>query len=216
MTPSILRIILGCAVLLGVAIVANIFADRQRTIGESNHVGAQAELAGERGERQTTNSRTAEQDRLLRAIRRELHARGYLPTLPDSDTLDVLTQAAVLAFEFDRNLALTARASHAVLKSIVFSQPTATVSAGIPASPEASQFVQEIQRALVRLGYSKAAPNGQLDRETRNAIRTFERARGLEASGRPSASLVISLGSVFDAARLATTPKRQAATSNKG
>ena len=41
-----------------------------------------------------------------------------------------------------------------------------------------------IERLLNRLGYSAGAADGAIGERTRNAIRAFERARGMEVRGR--------------------------------
>jgi peptidoglycan hydrolase-like protein with peptidoglycan-binding domain len=44
--------------------------------------------------------------------------------------------------------------------------------------------VRELQRLLNRLGYGAGRPDGVIGARTRDAIREFERARGMEVRGR--------------------------------
>ena len=203
MTPSILRMVLIVAVILGVGVVLNLFRGQEQygRLNQAGPVPAQP-VAIDRGRTTTKQSRAANAKRLLGAVRRELQSRGYL-TAAAGGPIDVATHAAILAFEDDFDLSLTATPSNGILKALVFT-PTATGGnrRRVPETEVARELIGEVQRALAHLGYGQPDITTELDNETRRAIRKFERARGLQVSGRVSAPLIVSLGPAFDAARV--------------
>jgi peptidoglycan hydrolase-like protein with peptidoglycan-binding domain len=54
--------------------------------------------------------------------------------------------------------------------------------------------VQEIQKALVQVGYLKEEPNGRWDDPTRDAMRRFQVDHGFVATGLPEAKSLMKLG----------------------
>ena len=194
MSPAKMRFVLAISLILGLAATFNVLGH-----GSSNE--RTTTVAGERPSRvahATTRALadpSAQSDIAhLAAVRRELMARGYLPT-PGAGTLDARTRAAILAFEYDHGLTLTATPTEKVLKNLIFQVSQQTREGGERAmTPAAITFIEQIQRALARVGYARFDPTGRIDGATRSAIRAFERARGLENTGRISADLVDSLG----------------------
>ena len=59
-------------------------------------------------------------------------------------------------------------------------------------TPTAS-LITRAQKLLNKLGYDAGPPNGQLDDQTRDAIKSFERRNGLEETGEVSIPLVTKL-----------------------
>ncbi|MGI9475237.1 MAG: peptidoglycan-binding domain-containing protein [Hyphomicrobiaceae bacterium] len=189
--------------MLGIGVIANIFSSQQQHAARSGaEVVAGQTVATKRTIAGTRNDQKAKARRRLSAVRRELESRGYLTT-PEADPTGVDIKAAILAFEFDHNLQLTALPSEAVLKALIFTH-TATGGARRvrPQTAAARELVGEVQRALAHLGYGQPNITAELDTATRKAIRKFERARGLQVSGRVSAPLVARLGPAFDATQV--------------
>jgi peptidoglycan hydrolase-like protein with peptidoglycan-binding domain len=127
----------------------------------------------------------------VRAIQLELAAQGFGP-LPSDGSVGLATRAAIIAYEHDRGLALTATPSEQLLKRLLLgggdagpAHPAAEV-----ASSEAKQVIAEVQRALADLGYLPGVADGRLTAETERAIREFELDKGLIPKGRISAELV--------------------------
>lgn len=202
MTSSILRTVLVVALILGVGVVLNIFKS-QHSAGVQHATLVPAKPTPAEPTRETTKrTREADARRLRDAVRRELQSRGYL-TQRAGGPSEVATGAAILAFEFDYGLDLTARPSNALLKALVFTHdPAGRPAHDVPKTIAARDLIAEVQRALAHLGYGRSRITTELDDATRKAIRKFERARGLQISGRVSAPLITSLGPAFDAARL--------------
>ena len=129
---------------------------------------------------------------LVQVIQRELAERSYFPGRPDG-RLGVLTRAAILAFEQDHGLALTADASETVLSSILLGAVPAAGATGSGVGPEAKQLIKLVQGLLIGAGFKAIERTGRLDAATEQAIRTFEQRNGLAARGRISANLVTML-----------------------
>lgn len=207
MTSSILRTVLVLALIMGVGVVLNIFKSQHNAgVQHASPVPVKPTLA-ERTRAITKRTREADATRLRDAVRRELRSRGYL-SQDAGEPSEVAAGAAILAFEFDYGLNLTATPSNALLKALVFTHDPAGRSAhGVPKTIAARDLIAEVQRALAHLGYGRSRITTELDGATRKAIRKFERARGLQISGRVSAPLITSLGPAFDAARLGSIAK---------
>lgn len=123
-------------------------------------------------------------------IQRELIERGYEPG-PIDGVVGLMTRAAVMAYEFDEGLAITAEPGQALLKHLVFGG-TSMRGDGNPrsASENARRVTRSVQELLVRLGYAGGPATGEQDAATRSAIRAFERDHGMAPTGRISGRLV--------------------------
>lgn len=203
MTPAILRMVLIVAMILGVGVVYNLFQSQEPTVVAQPAGLVPAPTQAVQNVRRTTKqSRAAAAVRVRTAVNRELQSRGYLAPGTGRPS-GIATSAAILAFEDDHNLSLTATPNNRVLKALVFAQTAA--GGKRQAAPEteiARKLIGEVQRALTHLGYRRGDITNQLDGATRKAIRKFERARGLQVSGRVSAPLIASFGPAFDVKRV--------------
>jgi len=131
----------------------------------------------------------------VRAIQRELKARGYGPLAGDG-VMGMATRAGIMAFEHDHGLGLTGEASEELLKRILLGAPPDTVPAGAAKirSVQAEQVIRAAQQRLAALGYRIARVDGWLGEDTVKAIREFEMDKGLVPKGRISAELMARLG----------------------
>jgi peptidoglycan hydrolase-like protein with peptidoglycan-binding domain len=142
-----------------------------------------------------TTTASSDSAELTRAIQRELKARGY-----DTGAVDgvpsLVTRAAIMAFEADHGLALTAEPRQDLLRAIVLGSGGETLTPGEAATepgPQAVLVIRAVQQALQGLGYRTGAADGRLGTETVTAIRRFEAAQGMKESGRISGPLVARL-----------------------
>ena len=203
MTPSTLRMVLFVATILGVGVVYNLFQSQEPAVVAQPAGLVPAPTQAVQSIRRTTKQSRADAAKRVRAaVNRELRSRGYLAPGAGQPSA-IATHAAILAFEDDHNLKLTATPNNSVLKALLFAQ---TAAGGkrrtVPATEMARKLIGEVQRALTHLGYRRGDITSQLDDATRTAIRKFERARGLQLSGRVSAPLIASFGPAFDVKRL--------------
>lgn len=63
---------------------------------------------------------------------------------------------------------------------------------GMPGETPTASLVTRAQKLLNKLGYDAGLPNGQLDGQTRNAIKSFERHNGLAETGEVNIPLITS------------------------
>ncbi|MEL6287914.1 MAG: peptidoglycan-binding domain-containing protein [Pseudomonadota bacterium] len=132
----------------------------------------------------------------VRAIQRELTARGYQPG-PVDGIAGVMTRAAVMAFEADERMRLTADPSEALLERIILGGVgPSPAGPGASVGPQAQELTRSVQAALVRLGYAPGAIDGIARGQTAAAIRKFEADHSMVATGRISGRLVAEIARV--------------------
>jgi peptidoglycan hydrolase-like protein with peptidoglycan-binding domain len=138
---------------------------------------------------------TADRSDLIRAVQRELKAKGYETGAVDG-VAGLVTKGAIMAYESDMGAQLTAEPREALLQHLVLGSAEigrAEADGGTPAGPEAEAVIRAVQRAFRQLGYLTTLPDGRLNDATRRAIRKFERDRKLKESGRISGELLAKL-----------------------
>lgn len=207
MTTAGLRLLAGICVCLSVGVIANVLLLQGEGAGHirgGHKVSAVADRVSAPAPRGVGQQRSSLSgaDRLrapvqpprqlIRVIQRELAQRKYFHGRADG-RLSVLTRAAIMAFEQDHGLALTADASETVLSSILLGAVPAAGGAQRTVGPQAKQLIQLVQGLLIKAGYDDLQRTGRLDAPTRQAIRAFEARRGVVAKGRISAKLVAML-----------------------
>lgn len=133
----------------------------------------------------------------IRSVQQELGRRGYQPGVADG-TPGLVTRAAVMAYEHDQGLPLTADPSPEVLAHLRHGTSAPGAAIGLEANAprttgSADQVIRAVQQALGQLGYLASAPDGLASDETVRAIREFEMDSGLVPTGRISGPLVARL-----------------------
>ena len=119
--------------------------------------------------------------RLHVALHRELVRRGYsnqLQARPNGLRL------AILAYEFDNGLPLTGDPTEALLKRVLFDGNQGPRGSFTDRAELNAKLVMEAQRMLAGLGFFRGTFSGRMDVWTSNAVRDFERHRGIPLSGR--------------------------------
>lgn len=129
---------------------------------------------------------------IVRGVQRELNARGYEAGQPDG-VAGLQTRAAILAYEFDYGLKLTATPDQDLLSSIILG--TSNAGGARPAAPlevtrEASAVIEMVEQALTASGYQTGKEKGTFSAQTARAIREFELDQKLPESGRISGPLM--------------------------
>jgi len=128
--------------------------------------------------------------RLHIALQRELARRGYanqLQVRPNGLRL------AVLAYEFDNSLPLTGEPTEALLKRVLFDGNQGPRGSFSDRAELNTKLVMEAQRMLAGLGFFRGTFSGRIDVWTSNAIRDFERHRGIPLTGRLSDQTLLEL-----------------------
>ncbi len=131
-------------------------------------------------------------EKLIGALQRELAAHGYDPGRANGK-VGIITRSAILAFQFDQHLALTAEPSEELLRQVVMGLSGAPVTAPQAATDKAIRIIGGAQRLLTRLGYAPGPIDGQLNETTRKALRRFEGDSGFVPKGRVSGELISEL-----------------------
>jgi peptidoglycan hydrolase-like protein with peptidoglycan-binding domain len=133
-------------------------------------------------------------DQTAVAVRRELVALGYRPSANDGP-MDTMTRAAIMAFEYDNGLPLTASADDVQLQRLLLgaNETTPIRDAGRPVTPEARQVMVRVQQSLQQLDYQPGPVNGTFSAATERAIRRFEIDNKLRETGRISGVLIAGL-----------------------
>jgi peptidoglycan hydrolase-like protein with peptidoglycan-binding domain len=129
---------------------------------------------------------------ITRGIQRELNGRGYDAGQPDG-VAGLVTQAAIMAYEYDYGLPLTATPSQDVLSRIVLGSsapPTARGAATKVAADDAESVIAAVKAQLASRGYTTGKADGALNEQLARAIREFEVDQKLPESGRISGPLV--------------------------
>jgi hypothetical protein len=128
--------------------------------------------------------------RLLAALQRELGRHGYAGQLQaQANGL----RLAVLAYEFDNSLPLTGEPTEGLLKLVLFDLNQAPRGAFADRAEANPRLVIEIQKALLGLGFFRGGLSGRMDLWTSEAVKDFERHRGLMLTGRLAEATLLEL-----------------------
>ena len=145
---------------------------------------------------------------ITRAVQRELQIRGY-ETGGHDGIVGVMTRGAILAYEHDHGLPLTAKPSEPLLKAIILGEGgKAGAKSGRAETAEAQDTIRNVQRSLLKLGYKPGSVSGKPSLETARAIRAFEGDQALPETGRVSGPLIARLSRLAGDGRLAAAPAR--------
>jgi peptidoglycan hydrolase-like protein with peptidoglycan-binding domain len=165
---------------------------------------------------QPTATPGVSQAEIIRGVQRELTSRGYAAGQPDG-IVGLVTRAAIMAYEHDYGLALTAEPSEDLLNRIVLGSAApldqGRTDGDVILSADAKAVVQMVVQSLTALGYKPGNDATALTTETRRAIHDFEAAQKLPETGRISAQLVsrlLKLQAQVPAVSAATGKSRQA------
>jgi len=160
---------------------------------KDNRIGAGSLAAPRRNEPRTRQTRTSQPPkRVVRAIQRELNRRGY-DAGPVNGEIGLQVRAAVLAYEFDKQMPLTGAPDEAILKSLLFSVGERREPGSAARFERREALIADVQTMLANLGYGAGAVNGRLGPRTREAIRRFQNDRGLGSTGRLTARVLLEM-----------------------
>ncbi len=135
-----------------------------------------------------------------RAVQVALAAKGY-ETGGTDGIAGPVTQAAILAYEADNGLPLTAEPSDVLLAKIKDGRRGTATAAALAPGPRADALIRSVQLSLGKLGYKVGRADGRLGEATIAAIRAFEKQQAMPDTGRISGDLLTRL------TRLSTAPR---------
>jgi peptidoglycan hydrolase-like protein with peptidoglycan-binding domain len=143
----------------------------------------------------------------IRAIQRELQAKGYETGSTDGMP-GLMTRAAIMAYEHDNRLPLTAEPNEDTLRRILLG---ASAGEGEPrggsptVKPGAEAVIRTVQQTLSGLGYNTGKVDGRLGEDTQRAIRDFEIDNRMPETGRISGTMIARLARAAGNGRLPVT-----------
>jgi len=144
----------------------------------------------------------ADPRQVTREIQTALAAKGY-ETGGQDGIAGPVTQAAILAYEIDNGLLLTAEPSDALLQMIKDGRRGPATNAALTPGPQADALIRSVQASLAKLGYKAGRADGRLGEATIAAIRAFEKQQAMPDTGRISGDLVSRLTRLSTPARTA-------------
>jgi peptidoglycan hydrolase-like protein with peptidoglycan-binding domain len=140
---------------------------------------------------------TGESQLVVRAVQRELAARGY-DVGPVDGNLSGKTRAAISAFQTKEGLAVTGAPSDDLLRQILLgdsiapSAATGSVAASdsIAANAAEHDTVKGVQQVLADLGYAPGPVDGAWGENTARAVTAFQRDHGIPETGQITPELL--------------------------
>jgi len=153
------------------------------------HQHLQAALSGQAGPAQPATP-AGPSPVLISEVQGELRLRGYdIPAI--NGRLDAVTVTAIKRYQADASLAVDGKVSDTLLTQLRSGRTDAAV--------DYRAQVKSVQLALNARGYDAGPADGALGPRTRGAIRSYQVASGLTASGAIDANLLQSLGMAANA-----------------
>lgn len=172
-----------------------------------NATGRMAEAAVDQasdvpGDLAPTGARTIQLkfDPVVEAVQRELMSAGYYKG-PVDGVNGRKTRQAVSAYQQAMGLAADGNPTSDLAEHIRFTREVSEASlftGTVAAAPDAEQraAIRRVQTGLAELAYSPGEINGELTRETRDAIIAFQRDHQMPETGEVSDGLIAELAKV--------------------
>jgi peptidoglycan hydrolase-like protein with peptidoglycan-binding domain len=149
-------------------------------------------------------------DPVVEAVQRELLAAGYYKGLVDG-VAGQRTRQAIETYQQTTGLEVNGTPSAELAEHIRFTRQVAeaslfTGSAESDAGAEIKARIRRVQTGLAELAYEPGAIDGELTSQTREAIKRFERDRGLPETGLIGDPLLAELEKMSGQSEIAAEP----------
>ena len=137
-------------------------------------------------------------EHLLKAVQRELAARGY-DVGPEDGKLNDRTAAAISSYQKGQGLPITGVATDELLRHILLGGSVAGATGSVKADsadktpgakPEEDTKVKAVQKILADLGYAPGPVDGTLGGKTTHAITSFQHDRKIAETGKITPELL--------------------------
>lgn len=137
-------------------------------------------------------------DPVIEEVQRQLLAGGYYKGIVDG-VVGKRTRQAIEAYQRAMGMEMTGEPSATLAEHIRYTRRIAEASlftGTVEPDPDADARarIRRVQTGLAELAYSPGEINGELTGRTRAAIKSFQRDRGLDETGKISATLLTELG----------------------
>jgi peptidoglycan hydrolase-like protein with peptidoglycan-binding domain len=121
---------------------------------------------------------------LVTAVQRELAERGYHPG-PDNGVVTKQTSDAIAAYQKDHKLPQTGQPSDALLRHIVLGESVDELgeTSSVASVDMPPAMIKAVQQVLARLGYAPGPVDGRMGQNTKDAIKAFQKDRGIAQNG---------------------------------
>lgn len=159
--------------------------------------------------RQTMRSpRAAAPSKLILDVQSELTKMGYYDGTVDG-LIGPQTRAAITRYQREHELTSSGQATTGLLDHIKFNRRIrdAVKQAPVSQSSDAQARIQLVQTGLAELGYAPGPIDGVMGGQTVNAIRSFERDRRLQVTGKVTDGLITELQKTTGLSSLAALDK---------
>ena len=150
-------------------------------------------------------------DPLVEDVQRELLAAGYYKGMVDG-VVGKKTRDAISAYQQATGLEATGLPSPNLVDHIRYTRQiaeaslfTGSIAADADADAEQRARIRRVQTGLAELAYFQSGITGEMNDQTHQAIKQFERDRGLAESGEISDALMTELAKL--SGQSATTPQ---------
>lgn len=149
--------------------------------------GATTKLVVDAGDGAALNTVTLRYDPMVEAVQRELAAAGLYDGAVDG-VAGRKTKLAIEAYEQQNGMEVTGLAAQSLIEHIRYTRAVAsaadyTGSVSPAATPVEDEAVKRVQTGLSELGYDAGDADGAIGGKTEEAIKQFQRDRGLAQSG---------------------------------
>lgn len=146
---------------------------------------------------------TLRYDPVVEAVQRELASAGYYRG-PVDGVAGKRTRQAIIAYEEQNAMPPTGKATQTLADHIRFTREVARAaeftgslpsadSGAAPDTATAADGIRRLETGLAELGYAPGPADGELDDRTADAIRAFERDRGLGETGAAGPAVMLEL-----------------------
>ena len=147
-------------------------------------------------------------DPVVEAVQRELMSAGYYKG-PVDGVNGRKTRQAIAAYQQAMGLEADGKPTTDLAEHIRFTREVSEASlftGTVAAAPDAEQraAIRRVQTGLAELAYTPGEINGELTRETRDAIMAFQRDHKMPETGEVSDELIAELGKVSGQSETAT------------
>jgi hypothetical protein len=145
---------------------------------------------------------------VVEAVQRELMSAGYYKG-PVDGVNGRKTRQAIAAYQQAMGLEADGKPTTDLAEHIRFTREVSEASlftGTVAAAPDAEQraAIRRVQTGLAELAYTPGEINGELTRETRDAIMAFQRDHKMPETGEVSDELIAELGKVSGQSETAT------------
>lgn len=170
------------ALMCGGVLYNTVISGQGRAIYVEAAPGSTTKMVVDAGDGTVLNTVTLRYDPLVEAVQRELAASGLYDGEVDG-VAGKKTRLAIQAYEERNGMEITGIAAQSLIEHIRYTRAIASAADYTGSLPAADETVKRVQTGLAELGYDAGDADGSMGGKTEEAIKEFQRDRGLDQSG---------------------------------